>query len=486
MGVHEQAVDLVGGIAPPKRRDDVLSRSVSHHSGVVVAMGAGLLVMVSLGPMAAELGSVTWVLWAFVAAVGALQCLLIGEMASVFPDRSGGPAAYAHEAFKNAYPLVAAASSWGYYVAWTPGTAVNLILASYYVQATVAPGANLVVVGLALAAALYAVNYLGIELSIRTAAILAVLAITPLAVMVVGLLVTPSALRLDEVLAFSIPDRSWAAPATWALLLKWAFVAAWAAYGAEMASTVVAEIRNPEGRIPQMMMRAGVICLFTFSVVPLALIAAAGPAGLAEDPLVSLLPAAEAVFGVAGAKMLGLMLAVALVLGAHAFIIGGSRTIYQMSRDGYMPRFFGRLNKHGAPVGSIFLDALIIVALLLVFGTRVVDVVAAANFGYVFVFVILPLGYLLLGGRARGRSPMRPARRRLAIALFLFNAVLLLVGGLQWGSTVALTGVLVMSLIVPLYLLSRRQRRGSGFSSEEVPGPALAGSSLAAPEAVAP
>lgn len=486
MGVHERAVDLVGGLAASNDREDVLSRSVSHHSGVALAIGAGLLVTVSVGPMAAELGSLTWLLWVFVAAVGAVQCLLIGDMASAFPDRSGGPAAYAHEAFKSTYPLVAAASGWGYYFAWTPGTAVNLILASYYVRATVAPDANVVVVGLVLATALYAVNYLGIELSIRTAAILAVLAITPLVVIVAGLLVTPSALRLDELLTFSIPGRSWAAPAAWALLLKWAFVAAWAAYGAEMASTVVAEIRDPEGRISQMMMRAGVICLFTFSVMPLALISAAGVSGLAEDPLVSLLPAAEAVFGVVGAKMLGLMLAVALVLGAHAFIIGGSRTIYQMARDGYMPRFFGRLNKHGAPVGSIFLDALIIFALLLVFGTRVVHVVAAANFGYVFVFVILPLGYLLLGDRCSERSGMRPARRRLAMALFSFNAVLLFVGGLQWGATVALTGALVMSLIVPLYLVSQAQSRGSSSSSQRVPDPTLVESSLAAPDAVAP
>ena len=58
--------------------------------------------------------------------------------------------------------------------------------------------------------------------------------------------------------------------------------------------------------------------------------------------------------------MIGLLLASALILGAQAFIVGSSRTVFQMSRDGYLPRAFAAVNRRQVPIGSLALDGAVI------------------------------------------------------------------------------------------------------------------------------
>ena len=55
----------------------VLKRFASWRSAFIVSLGGSLLVAVSLGPMAADLGPASVVVWTFTAVIGVLQCLLI-------------------------------------------------------------------------------------------------------------------------------------------------------------------------------------------------------------------------------------------------------------------------------------------------------------------------------------------------------------------------------------------------------------------------
>lgn len=431
---------------------------------MLVTLGAALMITVSLGPMAEDLGRFSAVVWLGIALVGALQCLLLAELAARMPRRAGGTATYVHGAMGERAPILSAAASWGYWFAWTPGIAVNLILAATYLRATVWKGLSTLAFALVIGAVLYALNALGLRTSMRAAAAAALLAIVPLMALVIGVLVNPSLVDFDRLTPLSVPDHSWSSSATWLLVAKWMFVAAWAAYGAELASTVVAEIRNPAQKAPRAMKVAAAMGVVGFGALPFLMIAIVGAAGLTKDPLVVFLPVAQAVFGHAGRTIIGLMLTGALVLGAQAFMVGSSRTIYQMTRDGYLPRFFARLNSRGVPIGSIACDGVVILTVLLIFGTNVVDVVASANVGYLIVFVLLPIAYIVLrrseprsmGYRlGRGAVPM-------AAALAVFNAVLLVVGGSQWGTKVVLTGVIVMAAIVPVMLLRRWEDRRSG------------------------
>jgi len=434
-----------------------LRRTVGWQSSIFLVLGGALLVTVSLGPMTLELGATTPWMWAAVAGVGGLQCLLLAKLAMAFPRRAGGTATYAHAVLGTRAPLVGAVSSWGYWFAWTPGITVNLILAAMYLRATVWPEADVLVVATACGILLYVINSLGLRLGIRAAVVLAVGALAPLAVILLGALANPSQLDLGRVAPELPAGRSWIAGETWLLMAKWGFVVAWAAYGAEMASTIVAEMRGGKRHAARALRVGALVGLAAFGLIPLLMLALVGVRGLGSEPVVALLPVAEAVLGDAGRTVVGVMLVCALILGAQVFVIGSSRTVFQMTCDGYLPHQFGIVNRRGAPVGSLLLDAAVIAVLIAAFGTHAIDVVAAANVGYLVVFALMPVVFLLWRRQCGAAEGLERLLSPIAVVLAAFNLTLLVVGGVQWGWRVMLTGAAVMAAIVPAVALRRMQ-----------------------------
>jgi amino acid transporter len=451
-----------------------LRRSVTWRSSILLAVGAGLQVTVVMGAMAGELGNLHVFVWAGAALVGLVQCYLIAELARHAPDRAGGVATYAQEALGRRAPVLAAMSGWGYWFAWTPGIAVNLILAAEYLHATITPGVNPIVLSVGIGVMLYALNTLGLRHLVRIAAVLMVLAGVTLLALLATPLLQPSLFDLGEVWPPVAPEPTTAGGAsTMELVIKWLFVATWSAYGAEMAACIVAEMRDFGGRVRRAMVTAGLICLAAFTIVPLVMTGIVGAGGLSESPSTVFLAPAEEVFGSAGRVIVGVMLACALILGAQAYIIASTRTVYQLSLDAYLPRFFSRVNRFGVPVMSVFCDAVVIAALLLIFGSDVVNVVAAANVGYLVVFVLLPVTFLMV--RARRRRAGQPlvlgrAWTWVGVAMLAFNAILLTVGAALWGVRVWLTGVVILTLIYPLMSWRRWRDRVAGRRPPAAPG----------------
>jgi amino acid transporter len=445
----------------------MLTRTVTWRSSLIVTLGAALLVTVSLGPMAQELGTVAPFIWLAAAIVGTLQCVLLARLAARLSNRAGGTATYTHSAVGGSLPILGAVSSWSYWFAWTPGIAVNLILAATYLRETIWHGLSTLPFAFALGALLYVLNTLGLRISMRAAGIAAVTAMVPLSAILIGALLQPSLVHVSRLYPVEVPAHSWGSMSTWSLLTKWFFVTAWSAYGAEMGSTVVAEMRDAEHRAARALHVAGGVGLLSFGLIPFLMLALVGARGLTEDPLVTFLPVANAVFGGIGRTIVGVTLTAALILGAQAFIVGSSRTIYQMTRDGYMPRQFARTNRRGVPVGSMLWDGTVIIALLLIFGTNVINVVAAANVGYLLVFVLMPIAFILLERRRRGDGRLQLAKPiiLLAAGLSVFNAFLLIAGGLQWGGKVVLTGVVVIVLILPISVIRRVEDHRNGRTS---------------------
>ncbi|MCV2458208.1 APC family permease [Streptomyces sp. ICN988] len=444
-------------------------------TAVLVATGGSLMVVVSLGAMAAELGNVSVWVWIATAAVGGAQCLLIAELAARFPDRAGGTAQFAYRVRAKGSPSMGALSAWCYWFAWTPGIAVNLILAATFLRNQWLPGVSPVVLALGIAAVLYFVTALGLKLSTVINAVLALVAVAVVLVVVLCPVARPHSSDLSHVFPSTLPADSGGNDGFWAqlaLIAKWGFVATWSSYAAEMASTVCAEIRHPERTMKRVMSTSAIICFVAFAAVPIAMFALSGTDGVQKDPFEVFANAGNQLLGPTGEIFVQLGLTAVLILGAETFIIGSSRTIYQMAQDGHLPPAFGKINKRGAPVGSIVFDAVVIGLLLIAFGTNVVDVVAAANFGYMVVFVLLPIAYLVLRKHPAGRpGSFRLGRyaRPLAVVLCAINAALLIVGGAQWGGSVMLIGLCVSLVILPISYFTRRRRAKSAPSEAKEP-----------------
>ena len=186
-------------------------------------------------------------------------------------------------------------------------------------------------------------------------------------------------------------------------MFKWMFVAAWSGYAFESASTTIAELKRPgPGRAqgaeaasesacsPSAWCRS---CCWRLS--------ASGV--ITQDPSVAFLPAAQAIFGHAGGMVVSIMLITALLLGVQTTIIGSTRCVYEMSRDGQIITQFGAINKSSVPVGSMYLDMAVTIGLLVIFKDNIVNLIAASNVGYMIVWMLLPIGYIMLRSSSRTR-----------------------------------------------------------------------------------
>lgn len=440
-------------------RTEVARRTISWRAAFLLSLGGALLVTVGLGPMAAELGAASILVWIITVIVGTLQCLLLAELAARFPLKVGGAPAYTHEGLRTISPLFGALATWGYWVAWIPGVAVNLTLAATYIRAAFFPSLNVLVVTLLLAVGLYILNSFGLRPSVWLSGVLATCALLPLLVILAAPLIRPGLWQGAHLSPLLPAGASWWSGGTWALLAKWGFVAAWSSYGAEMVTTVVGELRDPRRDAPKAVGAASVATVLAFVLVPIALLGIVGVAGLSQDPYVAFLTTAEAVFGTAGGKLVALMLIAALVLGAEVFIISSSRALYQMSKDGLTLQGYGRLNRRGVPVGSVVWDAAITLTLLALFRGNIVSVIASANVGYLIVFILLPIAYIFIRRRATTRAAFQLPRIFIPIALLIaiFNALLFIIGGGQWGLEIMGVGLILTLTFLPFYVMRQRE-----------------------------
>ena len=460
---------LDASMAPPQANTVV--RSVTWKSAVVISLGGSLLVATSLGAIAADLGPASVFVWTIIALIGVLQCLMIAEMAGMFPDKSGGTATYCHEAFKKYTPLVGAFSNWGYWFAWIPVIPVNMILVGGYIKASFFPHINVVAMAIVLTILLYIVNYFGLKPGVWSSVVMAVCSAVPFAVIVLSPIFRHSLFHAMYVFPFMPRNGSWHSGDSWMLMFKWMFVAAWSGYAFESASTTIAELKNPQKDAPKALVAASAIGLFAFGLVPFVLLAIVGVGVITQDPSVAFLPAAQAIFGHAGGLIVSIMLITALLLGVQTTIIGSTRCVYEMSRDGQIITQFGAINKYRVPVGSMYLDMAVTIGLLIIFKDNIVNLIAASNVGYMIVWMLLPIGYIML----RFQQPGTPRPFNLsnafipvAVAVCLFNWFLMFVGGLQWGKQVMVTGTIIQLMFIPFYLYRRHVQ-------DKRPQPALYG-----------
>jgi len=423
-------------VAPPT---PTLQRTVTWKSSFVVSLGAALLIVTSLGAIAGDLGPASIFVWTVVVAIGIMQCFMIAEMASMFPNKSGGTSTYAHEAFSK-WPFIGAVANWGYWCGWVPVIPVNLIVAAGYFKSFVPSITDTQVLWLAIiiSLVLYASNYIGLKPGIWSSAVMAICSICPLIVIVVSPAFVPHLFHAANIFPFKPLNGSWTSHSSWMLICKWLFVALWSAYGIEAASTTIAELKDPHKDGPKAMLSSSIAGFVAYSVVPFVMLGIVGVSVLTQDASVAFLPAAQAIFGHIGGIVVSLMLITALLLGVQTTIIGSSRCMYQMTHDGQMIKQFGIINKYGVPVGSMFVDMAVTIGMLLLFKANVINLIAASNVGYIMVWIVLIPAYIIL--RVTRPTADRPFKLPdifvpIAVLITVFNIAIFAIGGPQWDAT---------------------------------------------------
>jgi len=488
-----------------------LERGIDWTGAFWVASGVPPLVLFSIGAVAATVGKLSWVIWMASIAMGFIQSFTYAEIAGLFPNKAGGTSIYGAIAWVRYGKLIAPISVWCNWFAWSPVQATGSALAAGYILTGLfAPDALVntwqitlldlgsIKTGLSLrinstfllgAAILLADKFIqdgGILRSANTTKILGISAMIPLILIGVVPLITGDIVKanffplapLAHDAVGHVIDGTWNMAGI-TVFAAGMFLAAWSTYGFETAVCYTGEFKNPKTDTFKAIFYSGLLCVVVYTLVPFAFQGYLGLGQLVTPAVVDaagqitmpavyggmLAPDIYSGMGVAtvmaqmvhAGKLIGvivvIMLILALVLSLMTSMAGSSRTLYQASLDGWLPRYLSKVNAHGAPTNAMLTNLTFNLVLLLMSDS--VFVIGAANIGYlIFNFLNLNAGWIHRLDRPKQERPWRAPTWILAAGAVLsfVNLAFMGFGADTYGAGTLLTGLIFAALIVPVFV----------------------------------
>ncbi|MHA7851942.1 MAG: APC family permease [Roseovarius sp.] len=466
-----------------------LRRDIDWKHAFWFAAGTPALVLFTVGAIAATVGNISPMVWIISTCIGFIQCFTYAEIAGMFPHKSGGASVYGAIAWVRYGKLLGPISVWSNWFSWTPVLAIGTGLAGGYIlNLLFEPDAAIntwkitlvnldfikedlslrinstFVMGLILVLIVFAIQHRGILRAARMQMIVAIVALVPLILIGLVPLLTGD-LPKDHFTPF-VPlsydaegnpvNGSWNM-AGWTVLMGGLFIAGWSTYAFETAVCYTREFRNPDRDTVRAIAYAGILCLFVFSLVPIAFQGFLGLEGMLEPGIAT----GEGV-GAAMAQMVGggaiignaiiVMLILALLLVVMSAMAGSSRTLYQGSVDGWLPRYLSHVNHNGAPTRAMWTDLGFNMLLLMM--SDYVFLLALANVNYmVFIFLNLQSGWMHRMDSPNAKRPYRAPTWLLAMGAILgfVNLAFLGMGANIWGAGTLTVGLLVAAAIIPVF-----------------------------------
>ncbi len=505
------AVAGSGGSAGTGASGGALERGIDWTGAFWVASGVPPLVLFSIGAVAAIVGNLSWIVWTASIIMGFIQSFTYAEIAGLFPNKSGGTSVYGAIAWVRYGKLIAPISVWCNWFAWSPVQAIGSGLAAGYIlNGLFAPDAAIntwsltlldlgaVKAGLSLrinavfilgAVILIAVKLIqdgGILRSANTTKIIGISAMIPLILIGVIPILTGDLIKahffpllpLAHDATGIVSQGSWNL-AGWTVIAGGMFLAAWSTYGFETAVCYTGEFKDPRTDTFKAIFYSGLLCLVVYTLVPFAFQGYLGLGELVKAPVLDahgaviepavysgmLAPEISNNMGVAqvmarmvhGGSVVGafviVMLILALVLSLMTSMAGSSRTLYQASVDGWLPKYLAKLNSHGAPTNAMWTNLGFNLLLLLM--SDYVFVLAAANVGYlIFSFLNLNAGWIHRMDRPNQARPWRAPTWIIAAGAVLgfLNLAFMGMGADVTGVGALRSGLIFAALIVPVFV----------------------------------
>jgi len=487
-----------------------LERGIDWTGAFWVASGVPPLVLFSIGAVAATVGKLSWVIWTVSIALGFIQSFTYAEIAGLFPNKSGGTSVYGAIAWVRYSKVIAPISVWCNWFAWSPVQATGSALAAGYIlNGLFAPDSvintwqltlldlGFVRTGLSLrinavfllgAVILFSVKAIqdgGILRSANTTKILGISAMIPLILIGVVPILTGDIVKANffPLVPLAHDTVGHVINGTWNLsgitvLAGGMFLAAWSTYGFETAVCYTSELKNPKTDTFKAIFYSGLLCVVVYTLVPFAFQGFLGLGSLLQPAVTDaagnvtpavysgmLAPDIYSGMGVAAvmAKMVHagrligaivvVMLVLALVLSLITSMAGSSRTLYQASVDGWLPKYLSTVNKHHAPSRAMLTDLCFNLVLLLMSDS--VFVIGAANVGYmIFNFLNLNAGWIHRLDRPTQERPWRAPNWVLGVGacLSFVNLAFMGFGADVYGVGTLSFGLAFCSLIIPVFI----------------------------------
>jgi amino acid transporter len=502
-----------------------LVRSIDWKGAFWVASGVPALVLFSIGGIAGTVGIPAFVIWTLSMLMGFVQSFTYAEIAGLFPNKSGGASVYGAAAWLRYSKFIAPLSVWCNWFAWSPVLSLGCSIAAGYILSSIAPlpdqaaiadyiashaGATADAATAALTPAIrtwtlgmvalgpvsfsfnstffigavlmlitFAIQHRGISGTARVQLVFGLLVIVPM--IVVG--IVPILSGKVSMANFSpfVPLAAAYAPdpgswniAGWTLALGGMFIAAWSTYGFETAVCYTSEFKNPETDTFKAIFYSGLLCLLLFILVPFTFQGVLGLNGMLAGPIVDGSGVASAMADMVGGGkvihgLMVLLMIIALMLSIMTAMAGSSRTLYQGSVDGWLPKYLSHVNHHGAPTNAMWTDLianLVVLAIASTDATSFFFILAVSNCGYIiFNFLNLNSGWIHRMDSADVKRPYKAPTIIITLgAVFAFvNAMFMGAGAKVWNPWALWAGLGFAALIIPVFCFRHFVQDGGRF-----------------------
>jgi amino acid transporter len=281
---------------------------------------------------------------------------------------------------------------------------------------------------------------------------------------------------LPPTAAYSGVDGTWNIGG-WTLFLGGLYIAAWSTYGFETAVCYTSELKDPKRDTFRAIFYSGLLCCVFFFLIPFAFQGVLGTSGMLATGIVDGTGIGEALGNMVGGgpvitQLFVILMILALFMAIMTAMAGSSRTLYQGSKDGWLPKYLGGVNEKGVPSKAMWTDFAFNVFLL---------ALASDVGGYFYVLAISNVGYILFNflnlnagwmHRIDSRHMDRPWKAPdwligVNTILAFVNALFLGAGAKVWGYSNALwAGLIFAALIIPVFWYRHEMQDGGKFPAQ--------------------
>lgn len=472
-----------------------LIKSMSWWDGFVVALANPGFLIAALGGSIGVLGTTgAVILWTISILLGALQNNIYAELATMFPEKSGGLAIYAHEAFRKYTNFVGPVVAFGYWMGWSVVLSINglivgtLIITQWFPDATWTSGQQAansigfglswpIIIGVAAIIIVWLFNIFGVRPAVWFGYVTGGLLLIPAFVLMFMPYITGdwhSSNMTSEITANG----------GFFLAITWLYFMCWSSYGFECVAAFAPEYHNTEKDTPLALRAAALFSIVVYVLLPLGLGGTLGTEAVAADPtfIAFYVNAFDVLVGNALANVMVVCLVAGLVLSMNTATMDGARALYGISLEGMTIKQLGQLTKRKVP-GLAMTTDMVLNILLIVFFHGVIAILAVSNVGYVLATVCALFGFVLLRkDRPNWPRPIKLAKPWVPLAFLLacINLFFLVCGGFLYADdygygldkTLIGVAVLVVAFLLYIYRHVVQDKTGVRFRDPAQPMPA--------------
>ncbi|MGX9221954.1 APC family permease (plasmid) [Massilia varians] len=411
-----------------------LQKNLRWYHGFLLALPIACGLIISVGFLIGAIGALPATLICMILSVVALlQNKLFSEMATMFPDKAGGIATFAIEAWKPYFAPIAPLAAFGYWCGWALVLSLvgltmgSLVQTQWFPHATwtlftfagVKFGFPHMVSAIAIVACTV-LNVAGIRVAVKFNQVIGVAFIVVLAVVALGPFVTGN---------WTMGNLTWRLEGGWKSFMVWMYVSAWAIYGSELCAVFAPEYKNTTEDTSRALNSIALFMVGAYTIVPFAAAGQLGEQVIAANPITYGVLAVQQMSG-GLSNVITAILCGALFLSMISSSADAGRALYGISAEKMSIRQFDQLNSAGMPSRALWATMVVNLLILVAIGNPIA-ILIASNLGYILAITLAVIGFLLLRrDRKDWPRPIRLSNAWIPVAFLVaaFNAFILVMG----------------------------------------------------------